>query len=124
MEVDADRLALPAIDTANPGGGIAVRQQSQVAASANREDLAGRQFYSGGRHFADGSRCGLHNVRLAIGSWNAVPVVGDRENTGIVGKAELRQDVQSPQRIPGNRVAWRAVDARNHSARIADGFDR
>ena len=40
---------------------------------------------------------------------NAVPIVADREDAGVVPVAFLEQDVERPQRSRGDRIARRAV---------------
>ena len=84
-----------------------VRQDPEVAAAGDRQ-VERAPPHRRARHFEQ-RILALQQVRVARRGRDAVAIVVDREDAGVVAVAFLDQDVERPQRSRRDRVARRAV---------------
>ena len=96
VEVDNYRLPIPLVDCFDGPTSKPQREQSQIAATSDREiylaDPQGR-----GRYFPDGSsRWEPSPVNPAGSVWDSIEVVMDGENTRIIFETLLSQNLKRP----------------------------
>src|SRR5581483_10823749 len=118
VKVDAGRLAFRVVNPANAGRSVAVRKKPQIPAAAHRRDIVSRKAHGGNRHLAQRPGSRLQHGYVPAEARNAVAIVRDRINAGVMRETALRQNVQSPKGTGRNRIAWRAIDTRPYSASV------
>jgi hypothetical protein len=127
------RIDLPGVDVAHHGQPLAPGpahahprvgkgKHSQIAAACNRKVGPTPETESRHRKLHDGAERCLDSKGAAWGVRDAVGVMFDRENTRVITKAELRQNVESPDRAARNRKTGRAVTVDRSACRLLDAI--
>src|SRR5581483_58147 len=62
-------------------------------------------------------------MRIALESRNAVTIMGDWINAGVVSETALSENIEGPERLASNGIAGSAVEQGRHSGGIADSLD-
>src|SRR6266542_1357200 len=98
MQIDDGRLMLARVEVPDGAPGHRIRQETEVSASGDRQAPA-ENGYGGQREFGDAVGVGaaravgnLHAVREARGAGDAIAVVDDGKDAGVIQKAGFPKD--------------------------------
>ena len=105
MEVENKWFSLLVVDGAEGITGEPIGKQAKIAAAGNRHFFTQQE--------GCGNRIFEQTIAMAVGkAWrggNAVGIVADGKNRGVVGEAEFLEDVDSPHGFAGDGIAGGAI---------------
>src|SRR5690348_10440871 len=98
VEVNARRLLLFAIQLADTGRSVTVRQQPQIPSTADGGHMPVTQPDGSDGNLRDRPRGRVQNVRMPLKPGDAIPVVRDGVDARIMREAALNQRFERPER--------------------------
>src|SRR6266851_3529004 len=120
MEVDDGGLALPVIEMLDGASGHPVRQEPEVSAPGDRQ-AASKHGDGREREFGDAVPVGDgHAVWKPWSVRDAVPIVSDGEDAGVVQEAGLPENLQAPESLPDHGERGGAVPDHGHAGGVLD----
>src|SRR5205807_421697 len=108
MDVENRWPVLAPVDPRDAPPGPAIWENPEVASPGNGE-VQWAPSSCRCRRFDHYSPVPLQSIGVPGRQRDAVPIVMDRKDARIVGKALFDENVERPQRARRNRVAWRTI---------------